>query len=130
MQPALMLWQKLRSTRFRFSEVTRTSASRTSSSRTDSANPLRLSWGAVFKYLCATVLQFLDTTARRETSAKGRWVAKNEKSGSNASSSFDRMSTSFHCSLGRTALECDDIDDKALVRDTARRAPRPSLAAQ
>jgi hypothetical protein len=91
MQPALMLWQPLRSTRFRFSEVTRTSATRASSSRTDSANPLRLSWGAVLRDLCTTVLQFLDTTSRRETSAKGRWVAKNAKSGSKAS--FDRMST-------------------------------------
>jgi hypothetical protein len=39
--------------------------------------------------LSAAVLQFLDTTESRETSAHGRSVEKNAKSGSKTSSRFE-----------------------------------------
>jgi hypothetical protein len=39
--------------------------------------------------LSETLLKVFETTARRETSAKGRSAAKNAKSGSKTSSTFE-----------------------------------------
>jgi hypothetical protein len=56
--------------------------------------------------LSATVLQFLDTTAKRETSSNGRSLARKEKSGSKTSST--RVSKTFSSFVDRIQMKAQD----------------------
>ena len=77
----LMLWQALRSIRWRFSEATRESARLTQLRPvTDSVSPLN-ELDSVLRTLSGTLLQVFKTTARRETSAIGRSVTNPRHNG-------------------------------------------------